>query len=649
METKNSMAMAQRKTTSANRFSRLIVCDKEKFNLFSTTEANVKYVVSSDELESVIRSSFNVKDIIVLVELEWAESSGQFYGYEVAKALMNSTHRLTNFNLTFVSILSRDILFELNSGKNRVFTQKFNHYLINPNFRFEDIPVAEISQRKFDYLKNYCLLESGILDRIEHDLRPLLSNPEPSRLQRLISDLKAHSDILTAEVLTLVQKINGPADVGVKEILNQIHRLIQDLQAQFNYPGETANKRSRSTVMLIEDDPETLTRLHTQFSDYFSDIRPFKSGKQAYEELEKNAKEYEVVITDMELLDGNFDDEKLGIDILELCDQKFPFLVTRVITALPKNALSKLIKRTNLGEIIYKSSNSESVIPPFENLVEFVQQIDKEVKKKRLLKSMRGPINSWWGKYLTKELYLVQLNNRTVFDSIWKGAKETAEKFLNGQFDKLSENEKLDAEFKRIKEISNNPESGWEIIELLLAHRLIVMAFAAKNRWEFYYAGDGKDVFTNLPGFKKDITRPSRVYFNTILGFSAEGTAPGWEERLRCSIIPKNFFPEETEWLGTIKEEFLDKLLLESVNEDLYDFIEKLGSTNGIKTNPEETSYEEGIGILKSLVQKARNGTLDGKAKAAMKSVYKLDYEFLPEDLKPEPKQLIEQLKSELY
>src|SRR5690606_31180963 len=166
---------------------------------------------------------------------------------------------------------------------------------------------------------------------------------------------------------------------------------IKQLSSQLKNPEKAVDKKSYAKVMLIEDDSNTLAKLQEQFSHYFHDITPIQSGSDAYSKLKKNPKHYDVVITDMELLEGDFDDEKQGIDILELCETLDPPLTTRIITALPKQALRQLIGK-GIGDILFKSNSEETVIPYSENIAEFVRQIDKEVAVR---KKMKGPKNSW--------------------------------------------------------------------------------------------------------------------------------------------------------------------------------------------------------------------------------------------------------------
>ncbi len=270
----------------------------------------------------------------------------------------------------------------------------------------------------------------------------------------------------------------------------------------------------------------------------------------------------------MELLNGNFDDEKQGIDILELCEEEYPFITTRVITALPKNALKQLIGK-GLGEIIFKSGTKDSIIPPFENLVEFVKQIDTEVKKRKQLRNMQGPDGSWWGKYLTKQLYITKIEEPEKYTAIWQKTKDQANRFVNGELDFCKNPEKVSVQFPQTGVPGSNPKSGWEIIELLLTHRLIALWFANIHSWDkFYYSGSSNEAYLNLTGFQAGFDRTSQAYFSTFLGLSVKGAVKEKRETLQCKIIPVNLFPEEFQWLSQIKSNNISSFTLRDVNDE---------------------------------------------------------------------------------
>ena len=635
------------KTAIEAKTDTLYILDEE--TRFLADKADIKksvIITSQSEFDAFLSKNFQVKNIVILVELDWGNLISQFHGYQVAKELMNSTTRLSNFNLLFISTLKRETIFQIFKGKNRIFTQKFKHELLTNNFDLNKIVVPNNSAKKFDYLKNYCLLESGVLDRLEHHIRNLLGNMDEARIQKVIEEIKANKDILTPEIISCTENLETVTDVkSRKRLLGEIHRSLQILQNQVNNPGESSGKKSHAKVMLIEDDSATLSKLQEQLGQYFHNIMPFQKGSSAFSELKKNARQYDVVITDMELLDGNFDDEKQGIDILELCEKEYPFIVTRVITALPKNALKRLIGK-GIGEIVFKSGTGDTVIPPFENLVEFVRQIDKDVQKRGQLRKMQGPAISWWGKYLTKQLYIIKIEEPEKYNAIRQNAANQANLFIKGELDALKNVEKISIEFKQVKETGSNPESGWEIIELLLTHRLIALWFSAKHSWdEFYYSGTSYEAYINLQGFQPGLeTKSSKAYFNTFLGLSAEGASDKREEKKMCKILPKNLFMEEIEWLSAIKSNMLESIPLREINDDFLEIFVEMMNLSGMRAS-DDVTFGEAIKQLDDFIQNYPN-EFDQSKYNQLKSNLSRDLDDFYELLPPEAKNRLDKIQN---
>jgi len=630
----------------------LVVLDKETSFFFENLDRKkIKVIITSSEFDAFLSNNFQVENIIIFVELDWDRPVLQFHGYQVAQALMESTNRLCSFNLLFISTFKRETIFNIFKNKNRIFTQKFKHEILTKEFSLNNIVIPKISSKKFDYLKNYCLLESGVLDRLEHEVRNLLGSNSEAKLIKAIEEIKANKDILTPQIISKTEMLENTDDIQIREkLLHDIHRFLQVLQNQINNPGESSEKKSHARVMLIDDDKATLINLHKQLGQYFRNITPFHNGSVAFDELKKNARQYDVVITDMELLEENFDDEKQGIDILELCENQYPFIVTRVITALPKNALKRLIGK-GISEIIFKSSTGDSVIPPFENLVEFVNQIEKEVLKRKQLRNMQGPENSWWGKYLTKQLYITKIDESEKYNKIWQNAINQANGFINGEFDTLNDIEKISTEFKQTNEVSNNPESGWEIIELLLSHRLISLWFSTKHSWnDFYYSGSGEDnVYVKLNGFKSGLeTKSSKLYFNTLLGLSVRGASRDRKEILQCNILPKNLFPEEIQWLSRIKSSNLESFLLREVNDDFHEMFIDFMKSYKMEKICDDITFGEAMEMLDDFIINFPEERPNSERLYTLKKKFNLNLDDFYELLPSEAKTRLEKIKLEI-
>jgi CheY-like chemotaxis protein len=630
-----------------SKINTLFILDEEtKFLAPDRDKKKCLVITSLTQFNEFVRNSFKVKNVVILAELNWGVPLSRFYGYQAAKKLMNSRNRLYNFNIMFISVLKRETIYRIFRDKNRIFTQKFKHVLISGDFDLNKLAIPDISPKKFEYLKNYCLLESGILDRLEHDIRKLSVNPDEVKMQKVIEEIKVNRDILTSEIIKISERLEKITDIeNCTELLEELHQSFMVLQSMVKKTEEGSGKKSHVKVMLIEDDLKTLLKLKEQLSTYFHNITTFQSGSSAFAELANNAKEYDVVITDMELLNGDFDDEKQGIDILELCEKKYPFIVTRIISALPKNALTILTGK-RMGEIVFKSSMGDTVIPPFANLSEFVKKIDKDVQKRRQLRRMKGPEISWWGKYLTKQLYITKIENPGKYKNIWDKAMEQATRFIKGELDNFMEDEKIGIEFKKVKETVSNPESGWDIIDLLLTHRLIALWFSSKNAWkDFYYNGFSDDAYVNLRGFKQGLdTKSYKAYFNTFLGLSVESKNSGM-----LKIIPVNFFPEEQEWLSQVRSTNLESLLLRDVNDDFQGMLIDFMKAYSNKEISDEITFGEAMKLLDNFIEKYRDEKFVRSKYEILKSKFMRELNNFYGLIPSEAQRRIDKIKTEIF
>ncbi len=549
----------------------LLILDKVTQYFVGTIDPTKQRVVSSNhELQQLLATPFSFENIIVFVELDWGKPISNFQGYEVAEALMLVANPQLRFNLLFVSTFSREMLYIIckhnrSQYKNRLFTKKFEHIQLFTNVKLEKLPVPKYSNKKFDYLKNYCLREAGILDRLLHDVRNIKNNIDGKKLNELLADISANPTIFKDEVICIVERLKQTSeDLERKILLDNIVTLMEALQNETDVSDMKARKQSTAKVLLIEDDDAMREKLTGQLKRYFKNITSYGVGSVAYAVLEKNGKDFDVVITDMELLNGHFDDVIQGVDILELCRTQYPHIVTRVVTALPRNALTKILN-FDIGKIIFKNSSSDKLIPPLENLLDFAEKIDFEVNKNNELRCLQGPRLSWWGKYLTQQLYITKRDDKAEYEQIWIKVKHKVDAFVSGNFDDVNESEKVCISFPKNQTIIKKPDSGWLFIEQLLSHRLIALWFSnQKSQGEFRYSIDSNSdlyegSYVNQPGFQTGLSsKEYKTYFNTILGLSvAKLVVDHQPENIKYKIIQKDLFPEEREWLTNITLEIL--------------------------------------------------------------------------------------------
>ncbi len=583
----------------------------EKTKFLAAKDSDGLFISSNEELQSFINDKFLISNVVILVELDWDVQIATFHGYEVAKQLMNSPNRSKKFNLLFVSTFSRETLFQVYGNSNRIFITKFSHLKIDGSFEFRGLKVPEYSERKFNYLRNYCFLKAGILDRLIHDVRNLRNNFKEERYKTFVDDLYTNSDIISNEVANMILPLRNCVEINQRStLLDEVHGLLHAHQTKIGNSEGSYRKKSCAKLLLVEDNKDTLDELVHTFSYYFSSIEPCGSGNKAFAILKAKGKQIDVVLTDMELLHGDFDEEKQGIEILELCEAEYPHLVTRIITALPKNAVKKLVG-TIEDNIIYKGGEGDEVLHPLENLYEFVEKIDEDVERHKIMRSMTGPANGRFKRYLTKQLYLKKMDDIKEYTAIWNDAKSLAKQFVDNELDELDEEEKVPVTFGR----QGNDENGWQIIRTLLTHRLITLWSSSSNRDNTicYFASPGGYAYVDLPGFQSGMENKSaKAYFTTHLGFSAPGASSKGGEDCVCTIVHQDLFPEERPWLEEFRPGISQEAKLEDIDFDFNDmFMEFFNTYHGNTSLDESTTFGDAITMLNEFISEKKYSNLD--------------------------------------
>ena len=588
-----------------------IYISDEKTKYFAAKDSGGLFISSNEELQSFISNKFLISNVVILVELDWDAPISTFHGYEVAKQLMNSPNRTKKFNLLFVSTFCRETLFQIYRSSNRIFITKFSHVKIGASFDLKGLKVPEYSERKFNYLRNYCFLKAGILDRLIHDVRNLRNNFKEEKYKTFIDDLYANSDIISNELTYTISRLKNCVEVNHRNtLLDDVHGLLHAHQKEIGSSEESYRKKSRAKILLVEDNRETRDKLVHTFSYYFSSIEACGSGSEAFSILKAKGKQIDVVLTDMELLYGNFDEEKQGIDILELCEAEHPHLVTRIITALPKNAVKKLLGVIE-DNIIYKGGEGDGVLHPLENIYDFVEKIDEDVARHKVMRSMTGPANGRFKKCLTKQLYLKKMEDIDEYTAIWNDAKSLAKRFIDNELDALAEDEKVPINFGR----QDNDENGWQIVRTLLTHRLITLWSSSSSRDNTicYFESPGGSAYVDCPGFQSGMENKSaKSYFTTHLGFSAPGASSQGGKDCDCKIVHQDLFPEERSWLEKYKPGISQETKLEDI--DFYFngmFMEFFNTYNGNNNLDENTKFGDAIMMLNKFISSEKYSGLD--------------------------------------
>lgn len=554
----------------------VFVTDNKIAGFINPLKATDTKVISSPEaLEEWIARPFYIENLIVCVELNWRKPAS-FFGYEVAHRLMFSSQRKGKFNLLFLSTFKRRILRDIINFKTtsageffeyaNLFVRKFPHAQLTHKLSFDELNIPKLSQRKFDYLKEYCFHESHLPGRLIHDINNIIISPESNRLINFKADINNNADALTPTIISLTNELRTEKSHSENvQIARKVLKHLENVLVGKNSELHSNIEKSNDSLLVIEDDAETNRAIATQLEPYFKVINCFTSGEEAMAELQQNGKKYDAVLSDLELIKDGFDDNIQGIDIIEYCQEKLPHMVIRIITSLPRQVVSGMLD-VSLACILFKENHQKDKVQVIADAGEFSERLSQDIISSRKIFTMDGPSLSWWGKSLTQKINLFKRDTPSRYDRLWNDAFSSAENFISGSLNDAEEDQKISVSFPKNQSIIKEPESGWKIIQQLLTHRLIALWFSQiKYPYGFKYSGGDHHFgeapsYAEQPGFQSGLeTREYKSYFNTLLGLSIKKLKQKDGQKQLLTINAIALFDEEKQWLQSFLSEPLYK------------------------------------------------------------------------------------------
>ena len=549
-------------------FKQLALRDEHPLDVLASPEEWNDYL---SRLQSV-----ELAQIFILVELNWHSHAS---GYAFAAQLFQEKPLLDQvLNVQFLSYLDRDVLWDKSPQRYRPFIKSFPLLPFPPPERIEPL---QFSLRRFRYIRNYCLSESGQIDLLAHELKKYVQNDNPAgllleqleRVAQLGESLVGETVFQTAAGL-IRQLQEGPDSVtnraGVRQ---QIPYLIQQLEQRRDIlsPTKPVRKKLPYGALVVEDNPQQLQQLEKELNLYFERVLSSGDGRSAQQALIDNRKTnaFQALFVDLELLENNrYDQAVTGVDLLDYCEKHDLGIATRIITALPKRGLSELVEKPG-KHILYKNL-SDSILSGNNNLDIFFQEMEQEIHHNRKKRLRQGPDVGPFaeGKKLRNHYFECWDKNRDKLLEDFREAQDIAEQFVRGELPDQS----IPTEFGRIQNFGNNP-GDLALLPQILIHRAIVLRMAIQNGREINYGyfdwadagkSDKKLHRTNLhegfcdhPAFEKPLGNEPKAYFQTKLGFNGR-----WEKivgsRLFVQIQFINLFDPEREWLASFDPEQFD-------------------------------------------------------------------------------------------
>lgn len=503
----------------------LFILDKETIFLTKKIDEEKNKTISSfSEFNKFLKNKFQVENVVALVELDWNMPIAKFYGYEVARELMNSPNRLSKFNLLFITTFTRTLLYDINNNSNRVFTKCFQHKPIDDLFEIEKLQVATISERKFDYLRRYCLTETGILEKLEHDLRPgkNLSSPQ---IEDLIRQMKANGDLLGVRVMNLLIETNAENFQNKRFLIyeNLVFRIKEVLKSNHVVLNDNSKDIWKPFMLIIEDDIDQQIQIGKSFSSYFR-IEPFNNGFAALDRLHKASDQVSVVICDMELLDEYLlDNDIQGIDVIEHIKELHPHIVLKVVSHLPRRGLNMMLGDIlKASDLLYKSMLIDGNA---DYIADLAREIQGEIDLRRTFQRLRGPESALWsnitkqgneGGRLKQFYYEYRNSEPDEFKEMWDEIDEEVRYVL-------SKKSKISTRFgstddRKVEKLSRNKVHNF-LKELLINRLFWIKRLYTGQKGENVNFDDYKEYFIkDFLLFKKDSKRFSN--YATVTGFN---------------------------------------------------------------------------------------------------------------------------------
>lgn len=487
---------------------------------------------------------------VITVELYWTDVD--YEGYIAALTILEKAYlKECKFCIYFVSFLSRLQLFHaIKDAKKAIFPKSFTHLQLPLDAAY--VPQI-LHSSKADFLYRYCLSDGGIVDKLIHDLRNIHGKDGESqrRFQEIRKRISTMGEFVGARVSSILNE-RKEANNWYEELPLIIYELEQRVRV---FKPESGAKHeevssSKPRLLLVEDDHTFRGLVRSRLSHDF-EITETSSGQEAIDILAKEGKLFSCLFCDLELLDANWIDQEVqGIDVIDFGKKRYPHLVIKVMTALPRAGVTFLFKSDNLpidlNDLFYKSN---FLVADSDFWVDFSSGLKSRMKKFRGFRKLRGPDNTYWGEKARQSnstplklklfYYNLKVKNNELFSSMWESITTELKSILSNPsvF-------QLPKELISPKEISNLPTWMKEdqakvigIISKFLIHRLF---------WIFNLyseSGEASFRFTDYQNFFPDRFTLSKNYA-TYLGFSMDVL-----DRARFHFTFGSLFYEETTFL----------------------------------------------------------------------------------------------------
>ena len=547
--------------------------DKEQFLTFFSVESDTNFV-------------------FIVPELNWPGSEDDAFnaGYKVALRLMTDILGDRFFNLVFVSSLKRYQLSRVVAAKYREFINSCPHYWLDDLHQTAMTPIY--SRIHFELIRRVLTSKTGRIDYIKHSLNSLGAMPlaEAKDEIRHILDMLSmdvysrvlpDSEMMIAQLRSQLDGIKGVEEIAfVKDGLDDLTTRLQD--GLVSEDGKISRKKSRFSVLIIEDNPDYRKKLEDFFASRFLKVVAYNDAqlkkaivrrdqqpsyrREAHKDeslINKEVGKFNLIILDLMYKESDEGVKKWldfdGFDIYKAIRdgegrrKSVRKAEIRIVTSLPRNEVSilsgKYLEKVETPKVFTKGKDwnqlQACLIDRMDEILEECEKREKDYRPRPEIPKMNG---------IFKHGAIVEAIMED--DAAYQAAVATAKKVVGG-----NDGEKLDEENltlvhpTKTKASTCDPEKFIKnnLVATLIYRRLII-AYAVRHG-----AFTETELHTYLHRYiSGDLPSLDKTFINSQLGFSAEwGTVEDkdtFSEVATCRLKLNNLFEEEKDLLDYDEE-----------------------------------------------------------------------------------------------
>lgn len=437
----------------------------------------VRFIVSEVDFQGFISKgvSKSYTKIYILAELGW-DNNDLFEGYKKGFQIIENWKSTNSPCIEFFSISNRKNIYNYVEDRLKFIVKAFSYtdlLEVTKKYKFN---TSNINQFKWDSFKYMALTNYGILDNLSHRLDSIKeSNTNfESKLNQLISELTSYSEFIGEEIIDTIKNIEHNNNFVYK-----LKQLIDNRISEIK--GEKANKIELPTslkILIIDDDIVDLLLIENSLKRYSNYLKTTTSGEEAMTLINEKDCVFDIIISDLELLDKDgFYQKTQGIEIFELVN-KSEGSVIGIITGLGRKGIAKLLNINDKLILPKKHLHRFDVDEEIDNLLKNLLLQFKQ--KENRLNVLYGPNK---GTYFGLTGFKTSLAKAFEIEDFKKETWKYAFNILNKFIDKNLKLTDWDKSLKKEKnkKVLNTDEFIEQKLKSLLAQRLILIFLSLKN------------------------------------------------------------------------------------------------------------------------------------------------------------------------